>query len=49
MFGHFETKLLRNWVYPIVNLKRIIQYLKIRYFNSELKNDLNKNINFKSQ
>lgn len=44
MFGPFETKLLRDWVYPIVNFKRKIQYYKNVILNSQLKKDLNNNI-----
>jgi hypothetical protein len=44
MFGIFETKLLKRWVYPIVNVKRKIQYYKNVILNSQLKKDLNNNI-----
>ena len=49
MFGIFETKLLRNLVYPIVNIKRKIQYHKNVIFNSQLKKDLNNNVAFHNQ
>lgn len=49
MFGPFETKLLRDWVYPIVNIKRKIKYYKNVMFNSQLKKDLNNNIVYHNQ